>query len=113
MITRFAARVLAAFLFPMLVLAVMDPASASTSVGLALRGGLPWDGPLQILQEDLTGPVATSISVLGLFAAGAALVFGEELGSFVRRALLLVVAIAFLVLGSNFLTGLGLSGALL
>jgi type IV secretion system protein TrbC len=108
MLTRFAAMKIAAFLFPVLVLSVMGTASASTSVG----GGLPWDAPLQTLQEDLTGPVATSISVLGLFAAGAALVFGEELGSFVRRALLLVVAIAFLVLGSNFLTGLGLSGAL-
>jgi len=39
--------------------------------------------------------VATAVSVLALFAAGAALVFGEELGHLVRRALLLVVAIAF------------------
>src|SRR2546423_13120667 len=108
MLTRFAAKKIAAFLFPVLVLAVMDPASASTGAAT----GLPWDAPLQTLQNDLTGPVATSISVLGLFAAGAALVFGEELGSFVRRALLLVGAIAFLVLGSNFLTGPGLSGAL-
>jgi type IV secretion system protein VirB2 len=51
--------------------------------------------------------------VLALFAAGGALVFGEELGLFVRRALLLVIAIAFLVLGSNFLTALGLTGAVL
>jgi hypothetical protein len=42
-----------------------------------------------------------------------ALVFGEELGLFVRRALLLVIAIAFLVLGNNFLTALGLTGAVL
>jgi type IV secretion system protein VirB2 len=97
----------AAFLIPSLVLAALEPASASTG------GGLPWDAPLQTLQDDLTGPVATTISVLALFSAGAALVFGEELGSFVRRALLLVVAIAFLVLGSNFLTGLGLTGSLL
>ena len=53
------------------------------------------------------------MSVLALLAAGAALVFGEELGLFVRRALLLVVAIAFLVLGTNFLTALGLTGAVL
>jgi type IV secretion system protein VirB2 len=105
-----AASKVAAFLLPGLMLAVVDPALASTG---GLGGGLPWDGPLQTLQDDLTGPVATSISVLGLFAAGTALVFGEELGSFVRRALLLVIAIAFLVLGSNFLTGLGLSGALI
>jgi type IV secretion system protein TrbC len=95
----------AAFLFPLLALAVMQPALASTG------GGLPWDTPLQTLQNDLTGPVATAISVLALFAAGAALVFGEELNLFVRRALLLVIAIAFLVLGNNFLTALGLTGA--
>ena len=97
----------AAFFFPLIAIAMLAPAIASTG------GGLPWDTPLQTLQNDLTGPVATTVSVLALFAAGAALVFGEELGLFVRRALLLVVAIAFLVLGTNFLTALGLSGAVL
>ena len=97
----------AAFLFPLLALAMMQPVLASTG------GGLPWVTPLQTLQNDLTGPVATAVSVLALFAAGGALVFGEELGLFVRRALLLVIAIAFLVLGSNFLTALGLTGAVL
>jgi type IV secretory pathway VirB2 component (pilin) len=93
--------------FPLLAMAVIQPALASTG------GGLPWDTPLQTLQNDLTGPVATAVSVLALFAAGAALVFGEELGHLVRRALLLVVAIAFLVLGTNFLSALGLTGAVI
>src|SRR5579863_9517451 len=97
----------AASLFPLFAIAMAQPVLASTG------GGLPWDSPLQTLQNDLTGPVATAISVLALFAAGAALVFGEELSLFVRRALLLVIAIAFLVLGSNFLTALGLTGAVL
>jgi type IV secretion system protein TrbC len=97
----------AALLFPLLAIATVQSALASTG------GGLPWDTPLQTLQNDLTGPVATSVSVLALFAAGAALVFGEELSLFVRRALLLVVAIAFLVLGNNFLTALGLTGAVI
>jgi type IV secretion system protein VirB2 len=97
----------AAFFFPLLAIAMLQPALARTG------GGLPWDTPLQTLQNDLKGPVATTVSVLALFAAGAALVFGEELGLFVRRALLLVVAIAFLVLGTNFLTALGLTGAVL
>src|ERR1700735_2570497 len=103
----FAAAKPAAFLFPLILLATIQPALASTG------GGLPWDTPLQTLQNDLTGPVATAVSVLALFAAGGALVFGEELGMFVRRALLLVVAIAFLVLGNNFLTALGLTGAVI
>jgi type IV secretion system protein TrbC len=107
-ISRLAAAVkAAAWFFPVLAIAMAQPALASTG------GGLPWDTPLQTLQNDLTGPVATSVSVLALFAAGAALVFGEELGHFVRRALLLVVAIAFLVLGTNFLSALGLTGAVI
>jgi type IV secretion system protein TrbC len=97
----------AAYLFPLFVLSTLRSALASTG------GGLPWDTPLQTLQNDLTGPVATAVSVLALFAAGAALVFGEEMGPFVRRALLLVVAIAFLVLGNNFLSALGLTGAVI
>lgn len=107
MIRMAAAARAAASLFPLFAIAMLQPALASTG------GGLPWDTPLQTLQNDLTGPVATAVSVLALFAAGAALVFGEELGHFVRRALLLVVAIAFLVLGNNFLTALGLTGAVI
>lgn len=107
MIRIFAAAKTAALLFLLLAIATVQPAMASTG------GGLPWDAPLQTLQNDLTGPVATAVSVLALFAAGGALVFGEELGLFVRRALLLVIAIAFLVLGSNFLTALGLTGAVI
>jgi type IV secretion system protein TrbC len=105
MTRRLAAARIAAFSFLIAGVCMMQPAIASTG------GGLPWDTPLQTLQNDLTGPVATTISVLALFAAGGALVFGEELGLFVRRALLLVIAIAFLVLGTNFLTALGLTGA--
>jgi type IV secretory pathway VirB2 component (pilin) len=105
MICMLAAMRTAAYLFPLFAIATLRPVLASTG------GGLPWDTPLQTLQNDLTGPVATAVSVMALFAAGAALVFGEELGPFVRRALLLVVAIAFLVLGTNFLSALGLTGA--
>lgn len=105
MTRMFAAARTAAYFLPLFVLATSRSVLASTG------GGLPWDTPLQTLQNDLTGPVATAVSVLALFAAGAALVFGEEMGPFVRRALLLVVAIAFLVLGNNFLSALGLTGA--
>jgi type IV secretory pathway VirB2 component (pilin) len=107
MTRRLAATRIVVFLFLLVGVCLVQPAFASTG------GGLPWDTPLQTLQNDLTGPVATTIAVLALFAAGGALVFGEELGQFVRRTLLLVVAIAFLVLGTNFLTALGLTGATL
>ena len=40
--------------------------------------GLPWDTAIQTLQDDLTGAVATAISVIAFLAAGGALVFGED-----------------------------------
>jgi type IV secretory pathway VirB2 component (pilin) len=84
----------------------LAPAQA---IAAASTGSLPWDGPLQTLAADLTGPVATSISVIALFVAGAVLVFGEDMGHFARRALVAVIAIAFLLLGSQFLIALGLT----
>lgn len=86
-------------------------ASATQALASSTSGSLPWDAPLQTLAADLTGPVATSISLIALFVAGAVLVFGEDLSHFARRALVLVIAIAFLVLGAKFLSALSLSGA--
>lgn len=76
-------------------------------------GGLPWEGPLQTLANSLTGPVALGISIIAMAAAGGTLVFGGELSEFTRKALLLVLAIAFLVGGTGFMSALfGVSGAL-
>lgn len=86
-------------------------ASPTRAFASSTGGSLPWDAPLQTLAADLTGPVATSISLIALFVAGAVLVFGEDLSHFARRALMAVIAIAFLVLGAKFLSALGLTGA--
>lgn len=75
-------------------------------------GGLPWDSAVSTLQNDLTGPVATGISVIAFLAAGAALVFGEELGGIAKKALYVVLGVAFIVLGNKFLSALGLTGTL-
>ena len=78
--------------------------------------GLPWDSAITTLQSNLTGPVATGISVVAFLAAGAALVFGgDELGNIAKRLLYVVLGVAIIVLGNNFLTTLGLtnSGALI
>lgn len=78
--------------------------------------GLPWDNAITTLRNNLTGPVATGISVVAFLAAGAALVFGgDELGNIAKRLLYIVMGVAIIVLGNQFLSVLGLtnSGALL
>ncbi len=82
-------------------------ANASTT------SSLPWDGPLTTLQNSLTGPVATAISVIAFLAAGAALVFGEELGGIAKKALYVVLGVSFMVMGNKFLSALGLTGSLI
>ena len=82
------------------------PASAGIISGAACGAsgatggtGLPWEGPLCKVVSSLTGVVAMAISIGAIFAAGAALVFGEEMSGFVKRLLAIVVAVAFLIGG--------------
>jgi type IV secretory pathway VirB2 component (pilin) len=57
----------------------------------ATGGSLPWDTPLQTLSNDIKGPVAFTISLLGLVATGAALLFGGEINEFIRRIIMVVL----------------------
>ncbi len=74
-------------------------------------GSLPWDTPLTTLKNDLTGPVAFTISLLAMVACGAALVFGGEINEFVRRIIMLVLVCAFIVGVTNLASALGITGA--
>lgn len=76
-------------------------------------GSLPWDSPIKTFTNDLTGPVATGISVVAFLAAGAALVFGEELGGIAKKALYVVMGITLIVAGNGFLSALGITGAVI
>lgn len=81
--------------------------------GSAGQAGLPWEAPLKTLADSLTGPVALGISIIAMAAAGGTLIFGGELGDFARKALLLVLAISFLVFGAGFMEALfNVTGAL-
>lgn len=85
---------------------------AVSTANASTTSSLPWDGPLTTLQNSLTGPVATAISVIAFLAAGAALVFGEELGGIAKKAMYVVLGVSFMVLGNKFLSALGLTGSL-
>jgi len=78
---------------------------------------MPWEGPLTIIVNSITGPVAFGISVIGIVAvvaAGAMLIFGGEIGQFLKSAIILVLVIALIVLATQFLTGaFGIGAALI
>ena len=74
-------------------------------------GSLPWDTPLTTPRNDITGPVAFTISLLAMVACGAALVFGGEINEFIRRLIMVVLVAAFLVGVTNLASALGITGA--
>ncbi len=87
------------------ILASVSPALASSG------GGLPWEGPLQQIQESITGPVAGFIALAAVAIAGGMLIFGGELNDFARR-LMYVVLVAGILLGATQIVGLfGATGA--
>jgi len=86
-------------------IAMATPALASSS------GSLPWEGPLQQIQESITGPVAGAIALAAVAIAGGMLIFGGELNDFARR-LVYVVLVAGILLGATNIVGLfGATGA--
>jgi type IV secretory pathway VirB2 component (pilin) len=84
---------------------IASPALAGTG------GGLPWEAPLQQIQESITGPVAGFIALAAVAIAGGMLIFGGELNDFARR-LMYVVLVAGILLGATQIVGLfGATGA--
>ncbi|NEJ95429.1 TrbC/VirB2 family protein [Rhizobium ruizarguesonis] len=95
----------AALLAAPIVIASVAPALASSG------GSLPWEGPLQQIQESITGPVAGAIALAAVAIAGGMLIFGGELNDFARR-LVYVVLVAGILLGATNIVGLfGATGA--
>ncbi|OCP23629.1 MULTISPECIES: TrbC/VirB2 family protein [unclassified Ensifer] len=85
---------------------------ATTAPALASSGGsLPWEGPLERIQESITGPVAGYIALAAVAIAGGMLIFGGELNDFARR-LMYVVLVAGVLLGATQIVALfGATGA--
>lgn len=92
------------------MLAVMGPVLAAPAMASS-GGGLPWEGPLEQIQQSITGPVAGFIALAAVAVAGGMLIFGGELNDFARR-LVYVVLVAGILLGATQIVELfGASGA--
>ncbi len=97
-------------LFVQTTLAVMvghvAHAASSSSGGSST---LPFMGPLETIEQTVSGPFAYALTIIGLVMAGAGLVFFGEMGKFVERLLYVVLA-GSLLLGATQIVGL-FSGA--
>ena len=76
-------------------------------------GVLPYENWLSMLQKSLTGPVAFSVSLIGIVSCGATLIFaGGEIGRFLR-SLIYIVLVMTLLVGSNSLMTRFFNGAVI
>ncbi|WP_112809720.1 TrbC/VirB2 family protein [Ensifer sp.] len=87
-------RSVAVALATLLIFSGWEPALAGSG------GGLPWEGPLEQIQQSITGPVAGFIALAAVAVAGGMLIFGGELNDFARR-LFYIVLVAGLLLGAT------------
>lgn len=91
-----------------LSLVLIEPAFASSG-----GGGLPWESPLQQIQQSITGPVAGFIALAAVAIAGGMLIFGGELNDFARR-LCYIALVGGVLLGATQIVALfGATGAVL
>jgi type IV secretion system protein VirB2 len=75
---------------------------------------MPWESPLRTIAASLTGPVAFSVSIIGIFATGATLLWGGEMNEFARRAALMGLVVAVIVFATNIMSSaFGISGAVI
>lgn len=89
-----------------IALSLAEPALASSG-----GGGLPWESPLQQIQQSITGPVAGFIALAAVAIAGGMLIFGGELNDFARR-LCFIALVGGILLGSTQIVALfGATGA--
>lgn len=89
-----------------LSLGLAEPALASSG-----GGSLPWESPLEQIQQSITGPVAGFIALAAVAIAGAMLIFGGELNDFARR-LCYVALVGGVLLGATQIVALfGATGA--
>lgn len=57
------------------------------------------------MRDSLTGPVAFSVSIIGIIVAGAVLIFGGDMNGFFRTLVFLVLVMALIVGANNMLAG--------
>ena len=83
----------------MVAIFLLAPHQAWASEGTG--GSLPYEGWLANLRNSVTGPVAYTLSIIGIVVAGGVLIFGGDLNGFFRTLIFLVLIMALLVGAQN------------
>jgi type IV secretion system protein VirB2 len=80
-------------------LAVAAPAYAGTTGGAAM----PWETPLQTVQDSLAGPVAKAVGIIAIVVTALGFAFSEG-GSALRKGIGIVFGLAVAFTATTFIT---------
>lgn len=85
-----------------LALWMLAPEQVLASEGVG--GTLPYESWLVNLRNSVTGPVAFTLSMVGIVVAGGVLVMGGDLNGFFRTLIFIVLVLALLVGAQNMMS---------
>ena len=94
-----AARISSLPLAVWVALSLACPAFATTSSGTSM----PWETPLQTVQESITGPVAKAIGIIAIAVTGMGFAFSEG-GSALRKGVGIVFGLAIVFTATTFVS---------
>ena len=83
----------------LIALGLAEPALAGTTSGTAM----PWETPLQTVQDSLAGPVAKAIGIIAIVLTGLGFAVAES-GSVVRKGIGIVFGLAIAFTATTFMS---------
>jgi type IV secretion system protein VirB2 len=89
-------------MFALLAFFLLAPQHAFATEGTG--GSLPYENWMTNLRNSVTGPVAFTLSIIGIVVAGGILIFGGELNGFFRTLIFIVLVMALLVGAQNMMS---------
>jgi len=92
----FVALAVAIFLFPDIASAATDPSKT-----------LPYEEGIGIFAKSMTGTIPFVISLVGIIACGAMLIFGGEISGFMRTMVFIILVVAVIVQATSVVEMLG------
>ena len=87
-------------------------AAPSLAHAAGAGGTMPWDSNIQKISADFTGPLAYALAIIGCVAAGAMLIFAQELPWFLKAVCFIVLAASFMCGANAFAGTMGWTGAI-
>lgn len=88
-------------------LAVLAIGALMLTAGPACAGGtgaaMPWETPLQTVQDSLSGPVAKAVGIIAIVVTGLGFAFAEG-GSAMRKGVGIVFGLAIAFTATTFIT---------